>query len=519
MTKRNFICGILHLSSNISYGQTKNGIIKLFTPFNDFIYNDKKYDSFHVGTKKSYNPRDVYCVVKFVEINKEEVAIGTIESYIGEVGDMTTEKKFIKENCVCSWANNKTFDPDDYCIDLYEKNRIKFDFDKIYSIDPQKCLDIDDAIHVKKNNNEYEIGIHISDVSSYIPIDSLLDDELTHRCESLYLKDCQIDMLPDFLLRECSLTIGKEKRVMSIIIILTEEYKIKNIRFEHYMINVKQNLSYEKAQYLINNKSDQDLCLMYELGKQMIKNKTIPFETKEYDTHTMVEVYMILANIIVARQQNNKIFRSNNGPQKELYKNDENNEMIKKANMLLMSKASYTIEKNCHVGVGDIYTHYTSPIRRYIDILVHRNLSNIVTENVENKIVHINMIKNIYKKCENLSNMIDKIYELNIKNGDILIATGYVIYFDDKKVKIYVEGYDMIVTSMLYSEKLMHLVETEINNDTIILKKEKSSIQIKMKMFDKIKIQIAFTIFMKKKLSVIILEPNIRDLFEIVVDV
>src|SRR5437868_1122053 len=208
----NLICGILHLSTKVIYGTTKNGVIKKFTSHFPFEYKQTNQKSFYVKTKLSFQSVDVYAVIKLTDEILHNIPVCTVDRYLGNVGDIDAEQLYLTTLCTLKWANNKQFvlNTDN---DLYSDRIDLTSILDIYSIDPHGCTDIDDAINVKKiSESKYEIGVHISDVSSYIEESSLLDDELKLRGETVYLTDIssskkqiQINMLPPKLTEICSL--------------------------------------------------------------------------------------------------------------------------------------------------------------------------------------------------------------------------------------------------------------------------------------------------------------------------
>lgn len=553
MSKKNLVCGILHLSSRVSYGLCKNGsAIKKFTAFKKITLNGNSYRTFHVKTKKSYNARDIYCIIRPQNVDTTtNIVTGTIDEYIGEVGNRQAEIKYIKMICIVSWANDKIFSELYLNNDIYSSERKIFRDCDIYSIDPYGCNDIDDAIHVRKINIGaqsakayhatspegfgYEIGIHIADVSSYIQKGSILDIELSHRCETIYLKDNQINMMPLKLVERCSLIEKIPKRVFSVIIIFNNKYEIIDIKFDHYMINVTRNLTYKEAQNLIDNREISTLNLMYDIGKYLFDTDYVSNKIdKLFDTHKMVEVYMVLANTIVAEHisrfnKDNILLRSHAGIRNEPYKSNSEipSHLIDKANILLMSKAQYcsgikdNFETVAHIGLGKkLYTHFSSPIRRYIDIIIHRMLSND-KDNYEELVNHINEMHKLYDKCEKISYQLDKIYQLEDVYGDIIEIKGNIIEINEKhhKVKIYIKDLDIVVDSSLFSDNLYDLVNiSKIKIDdleTIKIESKNHPCTVHIRMFQEVKIKIAIMLSIKYKLLTKIVDPDIMSLFDI----
>jgi exosome complex exonuclease DIS3/RRP44 len=370
------IPGILHISSKISYGITgKGNILKKFTPF------DTNLPCFLVSTKKQFQADDIYIIAKF-EYWKNNMCHGSIVKYIGNVGDISTEFEYIKLCATSSFSNIKNLDLSCYQNDNI-KNRIDMRKKTIYSIDPVGCKDIDDALHIESTDNGgYELGIHIADVSAFIPQDSPLDIEISKRIESIYLSDQQINMLPDILsLNKFSLIENEDRPAFSIIVSIDNHYNIREFKFCRSLINVSENLSYEQAQNYIDKKFNKykSLNMLYDVARSMNKSNNHIF-----DSHNMVEIYMIMANSFAAKQIYGKygsksiMRRHNTTNTSKIIDSNIPANILSKINIYNYEKAEYcfAIGDFKHSGLQEeYYTHFTSPIRRYVDILVHRMLS------------------------------------------------------------------------------------------------------------------------------------------------
>jgi exoribonuclease R len=530
--KNILICGILHISSKISYGATKNGIIKKFT--SHYPYNGNKI--FHVKTKKDFQATDIYSIIRIEDLDKdsEKIPTGIIETYIGNIGDLEAERLYLQYLCTLEWMNDKYFPLIDYSnIDIYESSRIDLtSIDNIYSIDPHGCTDIDDALHIKDlGNNTYEIGIHISDVSSYIPINSPLDIELQKRGETLYLpyddKLFQKNMLPSKLVTLCSLTHNSNKKCSSIIITIRDN-KIINVNFIKSLITVNQNMSYDYAHDLIQNDSNDTIKLLYDIG-QILYPIYVP-NNDNYDIHKTVEVYMIMANVVVAEHlsmidETNVLLRSHKGQTRYINVNSENKELTSYANNLLMSRAEYCIGaslSSIHIGLNQkYYTHFTSPIRRYADIIIHRMLYNNEKYITNQEIVdHINLVHKRHDKCERQSSNIHKLFNCVLKYGKVIDITGYIGYIDDlnKKIRVLIKDSEIIelngfdIEKRLVDRQLDKLVTYEFGENNIIIKVNDK--QIEFKLFDTIILKIAIVLTRRNKIFVQIMDPNIMELFD-----
>ncbi len=323
----------------------------------------------------------------------------------------------------------------------------------VFTIDPSDAKDFDDALHLKKlDNGNFEIGVHIADVSHFVTSKSKLDKEAYERSFSVYLVDRTIPMLPEILSNElCSLNPNEEKLSFSVIFEVDKNVNLLSKTFSKSIIQSKKRFTYEEAQAIIDAKSgpfSEELLILNDFAKILAdrnqKAGAINFESEEIkfeldkdghpikiikkerlDTHKLVEEFMLLANREVAKfiYQKNKergdnqiglMYRIHDVPNQEkivqlasflkamgyhLPIDEEGNitakdlndlfsridgkpeeSLIKTAAIRTMSKAIYSTENSGHFGLAfEYYTHFTSPIRRYPDLLVHRILQSFLT--------------------------------------------------------------------------------------------------------------------------------------------
>ncbi len=314
-----------------------------------------------------------------------------------------------------------------------------------FTIDPADAKDFDDALSFKKlENGNYEIGVHIADVSYYVPVDTPLDREAFERGTSVYLVDRVIPMLPERLSNNlCSLVPHEDRLVFSAVFELDDDANVVDQWFGRSIIHSDRRFSYEDAQEVIENGEGdyaEELLTMnklaYILRERKFKHGAISFETAEVkfkldekgkplgvytrerkDAHKLIEDFMLLANRKVAEfigkqgkgsDRKTFVYRVHDAPKEESIasfalfaarfghklnvKNEretarsinalmERIEGAKEQNVLTtlairsMAKAIYTTKKTSHYGLAfDFYTHFTSPIRRYPDVMVHRLL-------------------------------------------------------------------------------------------------------------------------------------------------
>jgi ribonuclease R len=321
-----------------------------------------------------------------------------------------------------------------------------------FTIDPDTAKDFDDAISFKTVGEDYEIGIHIADVSYYVRPGSAIDQEAVRRGTSVYLVDRTIPMLPEVLSNDlCSLVPNADRLTMSAIFIVSKEAKVKSEWYGRTVIHSQKRFTYDEAEKTIKNKSlplHSELHTINGLAKKLTKmrfkegaisleqdevkfvldEKGVPIKVikkERGDSSRLIEEFMLLANKKVAERIGNTkkgkvgdsvaIYRVHDLPSKEkmndlafflrslghkitqrdgLIPNYEINNLLEKleghaekdtvhrAIIRSMAKAVYSTKNIGHYGLAfEHYTHFTSPIRRYPDVIVHRML----TEQVEGK--------------------------------------------------------------------------------------------------------------------------------------
>lgn len=360
-----------------------------------------------------------------------------------------------------------------------------------FTIDPKDAKDFDDALSFQKlDNGNFEIGIHIADVSHYLQEGTILDDEAYQRATSVYLVDRVVPMLPEVLSNfACSLRPNEEKYTFSAIFEIDQKATVINQWFGRTVINSDQRFAYEEAQYLIENPDKNTIpaeisltgndykvpeniieatlkldALAKILRRNRMNNGAISFDKVEVkfnlddkgepegvyfkvskDANHLIEEFMLLANRKVAefigKQKKTFIYRIHDEPNEDKlfamqaliskfgYKIDlrEKKGISKSLNKLMedvngkkeqnlidtlairtMSKAKYSTDNIGHYGLAfDYYSHFTSPIRRYPDVMVHRLLQfyldggkSVNTDEYEEKCEHSSSMESLATSAE-----------------------------------------------------------------------------------------------------------------------
>ena len=336
-----------------------------------------------------------------------------------------------------------------------------------FTIDPVDAKDFDDAISVRNlDNGNYEIGVHIADVSHFVKPGSVLDKSAYERATSVYLPDRVNPMLPERISNElCSLRPHEDKYTFSAIFQINNRAEIKHSWIGRTIIHSNHRFSYEEVQEIIEKKDGlhyKPIMLLNDLAQKFRRERfrkgAINFSSQEVrfqldekgkpigivikeskDAHKLIEEFMLLANRTVAEYISKiKInkqpipfpYRIHDTPDDEKLKpfaafakkfgyvfnlHDEEavaasfNKMLKEVQgkpeqhvleqlgIRTMAKAIYTSANIGHYGLGfEHYCHFTSPIRRYPDVMVHRILQECLDKNLK-------LDKKMEEKCKHCS--------------------------------------------------------------------------------------------------------------------
>ncbi len=316
-----------------------------------------------------------------------------------------------------------------------------------FTIDPRDAKDFDDALSIRRlSNGNWEVGVHIADVTHYVHPNTIIDKEAQKRATSVYLVDRTIPMLPERLSNGlCSLRPNEEKLTFSAIFEMDHKANVVNSRIGRTVIKSDRRFTYEEAQAIIetgegeyaeelavlNNLAKERRRRRYQEGALEFDRAEVRFEIDETgkpisvyfkeskDANKLIEEFMLLANLTVAesigkvpkgKKAKTFVYRVHDNPDPDKLSNlaliatrfgyklntdGSSRQVNQSVNRLLrdvkgkgeenmlsilairsMAKANYSTDNVGHYGLNmPYYTHFTSPIRRYPDMMVHRLLA------------------------------------------------------------------------------------------------------------------------------------------------
>ena len=517
------IVGILDTRSKIKYGFTKKNVpIYIFRP------TDSRYPSFYVASKTRMNKMNVYAIIEYSKWeNSSKYPNGNCLDIIGYINEEENEYQHLLWLYHLQYPNlNHKYKQVDSPI-IPTKDRTDLRELPIMSIDPEGCKDIDDAFHyLEISENHYQLGIHIADVSHFIEEDSELDKKIQERLTSVYAPHKTVNMLPNIYSDNiCSLLPNQDRYAFSLIIDINSIGEILDYQFIKTIVHSQEALSYQEANRRIDKK-DKYLYPIYQLTQKIIEKQEFVIDRNdESKSGGMIQIMMILSNKLAAefiykRRPNYSILRTHDR-QISNGKIELTNDLESYLYLVNMNSANYQLasNNNRHDTLNlDYYTHFTSPIRRYIDIIIHRCIFKIISgtkdtifnkELIDTIIEKINDRQKKIKKMDRKVNKLKLIYTLVEHN---ITTTGYIISFDIPKIEIYIPQFNIAIKYRISNSKLDNLIEYQLEDSKrlhIISKKTKHKMVLELYQL----ITITITSYRNKelldnKLKIDIIEPN-----------
>ncbi|WP_027120846.1 ribonuclease R [Mycoplasmopsis lipofaciens] len=470
---------------------------KNFVVFRTIKKDYKKLNFFIKDIVSEARLNDVV-LAEIVEFKKDKVIINIIRK-IASIDDpmcyvkaLTVEKN-VPENFPEQVINEANLIPS--TIEYENKdNRVDFRNELIVTIDGDDTKDFDDAIVVKKlEDGNYELGVHIADVSYYVKENSDIDNEALNRGTSIYLVNEVIPMLPKVLSNGiCSLNPNEDRFTMSIIMkindkgetieskivpgIICSKYRLtynrvnqfieNNEKFEDNNLNIMLNNAVELAK-LIRARKNEEGYIDFEIQEPKIildqTGKTVDIKIDESGfSQALIEDFMVRANEQVAKYLTDRkipmLYRIHDKPDEEKINNflnvlnsvdihvkiDKNNitpktfqsvvqkikeqrndDFLKMLFLRTMQKACYSPNNIGHFGLASVdYCHFTSPIRRYPDLVVHRIIRDVIFEKNKKNIQHYNEILPVF--AERNSQTEQNAMQIERDTNDLKYAEFYV---------------------------------------------------------------------------------------------
>lgn len=435
---------------------------------------------------------------------------GKIIEVLGKEGTYDTEIKLIAKEMNLSYQFPKLINRElNKVFEEIPQSEIdsRLDLRKIvtFTIDPEDAKDFDDAVSISINKKgNYEVGIHIADVSHFVRKGTEIYNEAMKRGTSVYLVGSVIPMLPEKLSNNiCSLVPNKDRLTYSVIAELTNTGKVESYLIKKSIINSKKRFTYDEVQEILNRTDGEyydELSTLNNISKilkkKRLKKGSINFIRPEVkfelsndgtpinlfikqvkESHNLIEELMLLANQIVATHINkNKVrlpfvYRIHDVPEDEKIREFERfvrslgynfntasknksrelqqlldqvkgspeESVINEIAIRSMAKAIYSIDNIGHYGLGfKFYSHFTSPIRRFPDLVIHKLLFNYLENNLEESY----SLRELIEICNHSSNQ-----ERNAINAERLSTKLKQIEYLRDKIG---HEYDGIISGVTY---------------------------------------------------------------------
>lgn len=494
------IVGILYLDSKMKYNNEDGKTMFLFKPTN------KQISHFYITytVKQTDNMRNIYCVIQFKTWTVyQKLPNGIVLEKIGLVGEKEAEYEHLRiyyglRNTTIKINKDLKMEHQSILDDL-KQSIIDYE---VFSIDPRESKDIDDAFHFKhvlggqlceesrdQSYVVYEIGIHISCPYYFFKNPSDLD-KIMEIGTTIYMPHKIYNMLPSLYSENyASLIEGEKRHALSLILQLDDEYNLVNYAIKPTIVKNINKGNYEDFQ---STYTDNELLMDFvNVSSYFFKNT----QCKD-DSHKLVELWMIFANKTIAthllKQSHltNVILRSHKSrEQKQLDKTYEDCRLMEYLKIRHENSAKYVLYSHAindsnvgkesdidcytHSKLGhDYYTHFTSPIRRAVDLFIHGLLltgKDIYEKDVlEEKIENINSITKRSRKLDRIIKRLDFLYKLK-ETCNSIETFGYIIDFNKEKMScnIYIPEYNLDEIVYLVHNKFKSIADFGPNDFSV----------------------------------------------------
>lgn len=533
------ICGILDLQTNVIYGSSKKNVPRyMFQPM------DWHFPPFYVSTKIPRGSKKLYAIINPLPWEPhQKYPLGQLHLVIGEVGELEHEydailyrydlaRNTFKRKQKRLWIQQ--FQPQiDELNGTHFPNTLDLRHLFTFSVDPEGCQDMDDALHFQiLPNHNIQIGVHIADVSRFVTPNSDLDQIAQTRMTSVYAPHKKVSMLPEFLSEElCSLQPHKNRYTFTALHEFNHDMVYIKTTFHKAVIKSKAALTYEHAQTLLDQDithlpNDSTAVTLHNLDHlaQHIHNYQTP------DSHKMVEAFMILTNAKVAEHlvQNYpsySILRSHMpglSDSEEEYHADLTSlpeQLQQHLKIVTMQAATYTMDTNnsYHYGLDlSYYTHFTSPIRRYADLLIHRIMDD--QQSVQDLQLTCDKINETNKKIGRADRDCQKMTLIHsIRHKKFVRTNAYVtgiVPNTKNRITLFIPQYNVSHPVQVFNHRLEQFLEYQHRENIFRVRHKQTNQVYELYLYDEVQIKIvslaSHDVF-NQKLNITIEEPSTTD--------
>lgn len=441
--------GVLRLDDNKRYGFNKKNV-----PYVKFSSVSGKYPDFIVPCKlRSREAR--YCIISLNRWDtRDKHPVGQIEEYLGEVSDeYSTVKMLLAKVGIRRTGRRIEYNP------VPDIQHVEPDY-HTFSIDPHGCRDIDDAFHFKKyTTGETEIGIHIANVARHLKSAKL------PFFSSIYYRNGEQDNMigNDWSYNICSLVNGEKRMALSLIIKFRGDCIVSK-KFQECIVK-NTALSYSEA--------NSESCEKAPGVRDLLEFSRDYFDEPDLNAQKMVEKFMIIYNSSVASKlyysnPNDVILRTHQGQKGIKRITSTHSALDEFINRRQMEAAVYAIapEDTAHKTLGvDFYTHATSPIRRYVDIINQHMLISCIdksyTWSKEDFLVDVDEMNEFNKSLRKFYNHYKKLEIIHsgiLESGsgsELMEFEAFIVGIKGVKLEIYIPELDITHKTQIISPKLL----------------------------------------------------------------
>ncbi len=458
--KDKLIVGLLSTSQQVKYGKTSNG-----KPIYQVKPLDNKLPNFWLTYGGSLKGK-IIVVFKFKQYKEGTLPFGEIYNIIG----LATDENLAKALMFHYQINRKALKSFELKTNSKEENIKRKDLIPLFtfSIDPKGCIDIDDALSIEKTETGYSIGVHIAQ-----PIYFLNKEDIQKRTEeafsTLYF-DSNEELWSKNIVEASSLTQNCVKPAYSIIFTI-EDCQIKNVESFPSWIENKLNTNYDEI-------DNPNIKLLNKISNAIF--------SKNLDSHELVSNWMVQANNYIGQTFKNIPFRVQNKNSTNI---DETiPEDIKKVfSNFEMESAEYSFDKDFHSSLGlNKYTHFTSPIRRIIDTIIHYTIT--YEDIIEIDIERINFLDKQTKKFHRQIKLNEIINQLTLPDEGKEVD-GWIYKKEKNKWLVYFEELGLMKVKIV-DDKLKYRIKPEMIEEYTIGQKYRFKIYKKPGFLPKEKILI-----------------------------